>query len=75
MPDRRDHPTGTRLTLAAVLAAVLCCAAPVLLGALGIGVSGAAIGAFIANPVVIVIGLMVLGGAGALIVLRSHRRR
>ena len=75
MPDRRDYPATTGLTLAAVLAAVLCCAAPVLLGALGIGVSAAAIGAFVANPVVIVIGLVVLGGAGALIVLRSHRRR
>ncbi len=61
--------------MTAALAAVACCAAPLLLGALGVTISGAAIGAFLNNPVVIVLATVVLAATATFIAVRSRRRR
>lgn len=73
MPERPDpQDNAPRWAVAAVVAAVLCCAAPALLVALGLGAVGTGLGAALGKPVVFGPATVVLVGAIALLVSRRR---
>ena len=69
-PQRRSSFSGAGLGATAVSAMILCCAAPALVA----GGLLASLGAVIRSPVVIALGVMVVGGTVVLAVGRRRRK-
>lgn len=72
MPEEPEAGRTGTWALAAVAAALLCCAGPSLLVALGLGTGGAAIGAFLGQPIVVAAAAVVVLGVAAVVLARRR---